>query len=54
MVASPKGLGRSQVPRDEDPRNIALAMAAAYIKDRPIFSSERAPNRYKTVTVKEQ
>jgi hypothetical protein len=26
----------------------------AYIKDRPILSSERAPNRNKTVTVEEQ
>jgi hypothetical protein len=27
---------------------------AAYIKDRPILSSERAPNINKTVTVEEQ
>jgi hypothetical protein len=27
---------------------------AAYIKDRPILSSERAPNRNRTVTVEEQ
>jgi hypothetical protein len=27
---------------------------AAYIKERPILSPERAPNRNKTVTVKEQ
>jgi hypothetical protein len=27
---------------------------AAYIKDRPILSSERAPNRNKTVTVEEE
>jgi hypothetical protein len=32
----------------------ALARPAAYIKDRPILSSERAPNRKKTVTVEEQ
>jgi hypothetical protein len=27
---------------------------AAYLKDRPILSSERAPHRNKTVTVEEQ
>jgi hypothetical protein len=27
---------------------------AAYIKDRPVLSSERAPQKNKTVTVKEQ
>jgi hypothetical protein len=45
MVASPKEL---------DPRNIALARASSIYKNRPILSSERVPNRNKTVTVDEQ
>jgi hypothetical protein len=46
MVANPKGLGPE--------KHCCWQRAAAYIKDRPILSSERAPNRNKTVTVEEQ
>jgi hypothetical protein len=46
MVGSPKGLGPPETLRWQGP--------AAYIKDRPLLSSERAPHRNKTVTVEEQ
>jgi hypothetical protein len=36
---------RSQVPRDSGPRMTALARPAAYTKDRPVLSSERAPHK---------
>jgi hypothetical protein len=38
---------------DSDPRKTALARPAAYTKDRPAISSERAPHESMTVTVKE-
>jgi hypothetical protein len=44
----------SRVPRDSDPRKTALPRPAAYTKDRPVLSSERATHKNKTVTVKEQ
>jgi hypothetical protein len=45
MVASPKRL---------DQRKTALARPAAYTKDRPVLSLERAPYRNKNLTVKQQ
>jgi hypothetical protein len=45
MVTSPKGLR---------PETDYLARASSiYTKDRPLLSSERAPHKNKTVTVKE-
>jgi hypothetical protein len=38
---------------DSDPRKTALAAPAAYITDRPVLSSERAPHENKTATVKQ-
>jgi hypothetical protein len=43
----------SRVSRDSDPRKTALARASSIYKDRPILSSERAPDESKTVTVKQ-
>jgi hypothetical protein len=43
MVASPTGLG---------PKNDSAGEDQQYI-DRPVLSSERAPHKIKTVTVKE-
>jgi hypothetical protein len=42
MVSSPKGLG---------PEKDCAGKPAAHTKDRPDLSSERAPHKYKTVTV---
>jgi hypothetical protein len=45
MVTSPKG---------SDPRKTTLARASSiYIKYRTVLSSERAPNKNKTVIVKQ-
>jgi hypothetical protein len=41
----------SQVPRNSDPR-LYWRGPAAYRKDRPVLSSERAPHENRTVTVK--
>jgi hypothetical protein len=38
---------------EPDPRTTTLAGPAAYTKEKPILSSERAPNKNKTLTVKE-
>jgi hypothetical protein len=43
MVSSPKGLGPEKDCAGKGP--------AAYTKDRPDLSSERAPHKNKTVTV---
>jgi hypothetical protein len=43
----------SRVPRDSDPRNTALARASSIYKWQPVLSSERAPHKNKTVTVKQ-
>jgi hypothetical protein len=43
----------SRAPRDSDPRKTALAKPAAYTQNRPVLSSERAPHKNKTVTVKQ-
>jgi hypothetical protein len=40
-----------RVPRDSDSRKTALAKPAAYEKDRPVLSSERAPHKNKAITV---
>jgi hypothetical protein len=40
---------RSRVPRNSGPRKTALARPAAYTKDRPVLSSERAAHKSKTV-----
>jgi hypothetical protein len=40
------------VPRDSDPRKATWRGPSAYRKDRPVLSSERAPHKNKTVTVK--
>jgi hypothetical protein len=37
-----------------DPRKTTWRGPAAYIKDRPVLSSDRAHHKNKTVTVKEQ
>jgi hypothetical protein len=39
--------------RDSEPRKTTLARPSAYAKDRPVLSSERAPCKNKTITVKE-
>jgi hypothetical protein len=45
MVTSSNGLGPQEDYADEGP--------AAYIKDRPVLSSERAPHKNQTVIVKQ-
>jgi hypothetical protein len=45
MVVSPKGLGPE--------KDCAGKTSSIYTKDRPVLSSERAPYKNKTVTVKE-
>jgi hypothetical protein len=42
-----------QYQESQDPRKTALARPAAYTKARPVLSSERAPHKSKTVTVKQ-